>query len=189
MTSAPTDPPILTTPRLLLRPASPAHGPALLDYYCANRSHLQPWEPARPASFYTLDAMAQRLAAMQAQNAAGQALHCLLFEHNHDSVIGDCNATNIVRGVFQACHLGFSLARPYEGQGLMRECLTTVIAHLFNDLGLHRIMANYRPENQRSARLLRSLGFEQEGLARAYLKINGVWTDHVLTSLIHPEER
>ena len=67
----------------------------------------------------------------------------------------------------------------------MHEALTAAIAHVFNAMQLHRIMANYRPQNERSARLLARLGFEPEGEARAYLKINGVWADHVLTALIN----
>ena len=34
-----------------------------------------------------------------------------------------CNFTNIVRGPFQACTLGFSVAKAREGEGLM----TTVV--------------------------------------------------------------
>ena len=67
----------------------------------------------------------------------------------------------------------------------MREALTSAITYIFDEIGLHRIMANIRPENVRSARLLERLRFEREGLARSYLKINGVWADHVLTSLIN----
>ena len=67
----------------------------------------------------------------------------------------------------------------------MYEALAAAIPHVFANLGLHRVMANYRPENVRSGRLLQRLGFEREGLARSYLKINGVWTDHVLTSVIN----
>jgi ribosomal-protein-alanine N-acetyltransferase len=44
-------------------------------------------------------------------------------------------------------------------------------------------MANYRPQNERSARLLERLGFTREGLAKDYLFIDGAWRDHVLTSL------
>jgi len=54
---------------------------------------------------------------------------------------------------------------------------------------LHRIMANYRPENERSARVLSGLGFQQEGFARSYLKINGEWADHVLTALVNPDQQ
>jgi ribosomal-protein-alanine N-acetyltransferase len=47
-------------------------------------------------------------------------------------------------------------------------------------------MANYRPENLRSARLLARLGFIQEGYARDYLFIDGAWRDHVLTARLNP---
>jgi ribosomal-protein-alanine N-acetyltransferase len=53
---------------------------------------------------------------------------------------------------------------------------------------LHRVMASYRPDNARSGRLLENLGFEREGLAKAYLKIDGQWADHVLTSLVNPKD-
>jgi ribosomal-protein-alanine N-acetyltransferase len=46
-------------------------------------------------------------------------------------------------------------------------------------------MANYKAENQRSVQLLTRLGFEIEGKARAYLKINGECRDHILASLIN----
>jgi len=46
-------------------------------------------------------------------------------------------------------------------------------------------MAGYLPHNERSGKLLDRLGFEKEGLARKYLKINGRWEDHLLTSLIN----
>lgn len=100
-------------------------------------------------------------------------------------MVGECNFTNIVRGPFQACHLGFSVAERFEGRGLIREALTPAISYIFEQVGLHRVMASYRPENIRSARLLERLGFEREGLARSYLRINGVWADHVLTSLVN----
>jgi ribosomal-protein-alanine N-acetyltransferase len=48
-------------------------------------------------------------------------------------------------------------------------------------------MANYMPENERSANLLKKLGFEREGFARSYLKIAGRWRDHVLNSLLNPD--
>ncbi|WP_330218163.1 GNAT family N-acetyltransferase [Robbsia andropogonis] len=66
----------------------------------------------------------------------------------------------------------------------MYEALSPVIEFAFDEYELHRLMANYRPENIRSGRLLERLGFEIEGRARSYLKINGAWADHVLTSRI-----
>ncbi|KAF1043271.1 MAG: putative ribosomal N-acetyltransferase YdaF [Herbaspirillum frisingense] len=177
----------LTTPRLLLRGAGPDDAAALLAYRLRNRDHLQPWEPARPAAFHTLAATRQRLEEQAAQMQRGQALHLMLAPvSDPGTVIGECNFTNIVRGPFQACHLGFSIDAGAQGQGLMHEALTRALAYCFEALRLHRVMANHLPDNLRSARLLARLGFEQEGLARAYLHINGAWADHVLTSLINP---
>ncbi|MGF6790205.1 RimJ/RimL family protein N-acetyltransferase [Paraburkholderia sp. 35.1] len=51
--------------------------------------------------------------------------------------------------------------------------MSNAIDHVFSTLQLHRVTANYRPDNLRSARLLERLGFENEGLARAYPKIDG----------------
>jgi len=103
-------------------------------------------------------------------------------------VLGVCNFTQIARGTMQSCHLGYALAANHEGQGLMREALTAAIDYLFLELELHRIMAGYMPHNERSAGLLARLGFEIEGHARQYLRIDGKWQDHVLTALINPFE-
>jgi ribosomal-protein-alanine N-acetyltransferase len=71
----------------------------------------------------------------------------------------------------------------------MSEALRAGIAYVFETLGFHRIQANHLPANERSARLLRRLGFSVEGYARDYLYINGAWRDHVLTSLTSPRPR
>ncbi|MBN3763667.1 GNAT family N-acetyltransferase [Burkholderia sp. Ac-20365] len=175
----------ISTARLKLVPAHEQFVQELQQYAIENRAHLQPWEPLRSETFFEAESVAQRLCAMAHANTSGHALHLLLISLETGEMVGECNFTNIVRGPFQACHLGFSLAKRFEGQGLMREALMPAISYIFNQIGLHRVMANYRPENVRSAQLLKRLGFEREGLARSYLKINGVWTDHVLSSLIN----
>ncbi|MBN3820848.1 GNAT family N-acetyltransferase [Paraburkholderia sp. Se-20369] len=182
----PPAPPPLDTGRLLLRPAHRAHAPALLAYAIDNRAHLAPWEPSRPESFYTLTSFEMRLKSMEDNIASGRALHLLAFAKDDDRLVGECNFTQIAPEPFLACHLGFSIAHDREGQGLMRECLETAIRYVFDELGLHRVMANHRPDNTRSAQLLTRLGFEREGFARGYLRIGGAWADHVLTALTNP---
>jgi|SRR5471032_124058 len=184
----------LITERLLLKSPTPDDAAKLLAFRIATREHLQRWEPARSDAFYTLAAVESQLRDMLQQIRNQSAVHWLLHarqqqeQQGESKIIGACSFTNIVRGPFQACHLGFSLAHEYEGQGLMHEALQAAIADIFNHHGLHRIMANYQPHNQRSGQLLTRLGFEREGLARAYLHINGAWADHVLTSLINPQQ-
>ena len=181
-------PDLLETPRLLLRPAGEVHAAAVLAYCENNRAHLAPWEPLRASSYYTLEATAQRLRDAGEQMAAGQALHWLVFARETDALIAQASFTDIARGVFQACYLGFSIARSHQGKGLMQEALGVAIEDAFTREGLHRVMASHRPENLRSAALLARLGFEREGFARAYLKIAGEWADHVLLAKINPVE-
>jgi len=47
-----------------------------------------------------------------------------------------------------------------------------------------RSLLRYSHYNEPSRRLLLRVGFQNEGLARAYLKINGVWRDHLLFGML-----
>lgn len=161
----------------------------LLKYRVRNRERLAPWEPLRYSSYYTNNECRNALEANQLGFSQGKSI-CLWGIHNDTSdLVGSCNFTNIVRGPFQACFLGFSVDADYEGGGYMQEMLEPAITYVFEVTGLHRVMANYMPSNIRSAHLLKKLGFEQEGFARSYLKINGRWEDHVLTARVNPVHR
>lgn len=138
----------------------------------------------RDPGYFSVDNARARTLLQVASMDDGEALLLLLLDPDDGEVLGRCSYTNIVRGVFQACHLGFSLAAAAQGRGLMARALRVANRYCFEQLGLHRIMASHLPRNARSERLLESLGFEKEGYARAYLKIAGVWEDHVLRALV-----
>ncbi len=82
--------------------------------------------------------------------------------------------------------MGYSLAETEQSKGYMTEALQAAIQYVFQELNMHRIMANYMPHNQRSGNVLKRLGFVVEGYARDYLLIKGQWQDHILTSLTNP---
>jgi ribosomal-protein-alanine N-acetyltransferase len=180
--------PRIESERVALRIGRNGDAPALLAYINRNRDYHQRWEPRVRESFFTLE-MQRRVIARRIEDfERGEAACFLMFERADDGgiVIGRCNFTEIVRGPFQACYLGYSVDRNYEGKGYMSETLRAAIDWVFGELRLHRIMANHRPENERSGRLLQRLGFVREGYARDYLFIDGEWTDHVLTALTNP---
>lgn len=104
-----------------------------------------------------------------------------------DTLICHIQVSNIVRGVLYAAQIGYKIDQNFEGRGLMSEAVQLVIDWLFSELNLHRIIANYQPENLASARLLSRLGFQIEGFAKDYLYLDGEWKDHVLTALINPD--
>jgi [ribosomal protein S5]-alanine N-acetyltransferase len=114
--------------------------------------------------------------------AARMALHenCafLLCRRSPEAILGVVNITNIVRGSFQSGYLGYYAFSGHEGQGFMREGLQLVLRHAFKSLKLHRLEANIQPGNLRSIGLVKSCGFQKEGLSKAYLKVGGRWRDH-----------
>ena len=177
-----------TLERYALRPLASDDVELINRYEKTNREHLRPWEPQRDEQYFTLENAETRVELQVASMQAGDAVFFLLLEPESGELLGRCNYTNIVRGVFQACHLGFSLAASAQGRGLMNKSLQVTNRYCFEHMGLHRIMASHLPGNVRSERLLESLGFEREGYARAYLKIAGVWEDHTLRSLINPRD-
>jgi ribosomal-protein-alanine N-acetyltransferase len=94
------------------------------------------------------------------------------------ALAGVVNVNAIIRGAFQNAFLGYYALSPYEGRGYMRQGITKVIERAFGEHGLHRVEANIQPANERSAGLIRSLGFRHEGHSPRYLKIGGEWRDH-----------
>jgi len=95
--------------------------------------------------------------------------------------------SQIVRGIFLSTYLGYSLDGEYINKGYMTEALEAGISYVFSELRLHRIEANVMPRNGASLKVLEKLGFQKEGLARKYLKINGVWEDHVHMTLLNED--
>jgi ribosomal-protein-alanine N-acetyltransferase len=174
----------ITTERTLIRMVEPADASRLLRYRVHNRDHLAPWEPLRDTSYYTLAHCTQTLADSREAVRFDRAYPFFVLDLAGNEIMGCFTFANVVRGAFQACHLGYSIAVHRQGQGVMRESLAVALDWAFSELDLHRIMANYMPRNERSAQLLQRLGFEQEGYAKRYLQIAGVWEDHVLTSRI-----
>lgn len=88
-------------------------------------------------------------------------------------LVGRVNVAGIIGGRYRGATIGYDAFDPYAGRGLFSEGLAQVLAACFtaapNGLGLHRIEANVQPANQRSARVLRRLGFAREGFSPDYL--------------------
>ncbi len=179
---------VLSTERLTLTLPTHDAAPRFVAYYEANREFHKRWDPPRPEGFYTVDYWAQRLSMgrLDYQDDTSMRLAFFLASDPEGPVVGTANFSSFVRGPFQACRLGYGLGQEFEGQGYMAEALREALRHVFEDLGLHRVEANYVPTNTRSANLLRRLGFSVNGYARDYLYIGGQWSDHVLTSLTSP---
>jgi [ribosomal protein S5]-alanine N-acetyltransferase len=179
---------VIESARLLLTLPDPKKAEAARDFHTQNWPHLKRWFPPIPPGFETVAYWQAN--AEQSRDAFTQGSMVRLWmapKAAPDKVIGTIGYSQIFRGPFCNCVLGYQIARDFEGQGLMRESLVASIRYMFEQQKLHRIAANYRPENARSGRLLASLGFQIEGFGKRYLYIDGDWRDHVLTSLTNDQ--
>ena len=183
--------PTLRTSRLLLTIPGPECAPQYARFCLDNADFLQPWqgpffEREFQASFWS-DALRRRTEAFHADQRYSFGIFAKSAGVS-GPLLGYCSFSEIIRGRLQSCYLGYALAENAQGRGLMTEALRVAIAYMFGEARLHRIMANYMPRNERSAKLLGRLGFAVEGAAKKYLYINGAWQDHVMTALVNPRE-
>jgi RimJ/RimL family protein N-acetyltransferase len=87
-------------------------------------------------------------------------------------------------GAWRLPEIGFLLAHDLHGQGLMREALEAVIAHLFATHPLERITAETDPRNAASIGLLTRLGFRETHRAERTLLWRDEWCDSVYFELV-----
>ncbi|HTA37744.1 MAG TPA: GNAT family N-acetyltransferase [Candidatus Acidoferrales bacterium] len=182
--------PVIETARLSLFIPGPNDAARCVRFNRDNEAFLKPWEPPMNARSFEPIAIADWRSRAVTEAKAGTGFSFALVARGVGSdspILGWCNFTNVIRGIFQACFLGYKLDERSQGQGYMTEALGAAIDYLFSEQRLHRIQANYMPHNQKSAAVLRRLGFTVEGTARNYLFIGGQWRDHVLTSLVNPD--
>lgn len=159
--------------------------------WSALRAHshafLQPWEPTWPGDDLTRAAYRRRIAAYTRDIEMGQGFPFFVFRAEDDVLVGGITLSNVRRGVAQSATLGYWIGQPYARRGHTLAGVRAVCRFAFNKLDLHRVEAACLPTNEPSKNLLLRAGFSLEGRARAYLKINGAWRDHLLFGLVREE--
>ena len=169
--------------------------PAMGDYAAwaelraMSRQHLTVWEPQWARDELSRSAFRRRLRQYQRELREDQGYAFLIFRHAGQVLIGGLSISNVRRGVAQAASVGYWIGAPYVGRGHMTDAVKAVLPFAFATLGLHRLEAACLPHNLPSTRVLEKAGFKREGVARRYLKINGVWQDHDLFALLQDDAR
>ena len=171
---------------VLLRTPRAADYAAWSELRGQSRDYLQPWEPAWPEDDLGRAAYRRRLAIYERERELGNAWPFFIFDRD-DRLIGGITLSNVRRGVAETGTVGYWIGRPHAGKGLATAAVSVLRRYAFIDLKLHRLEAACVPHNHASRRVLEKSGFRLEGQARAYLKINGVWADHLLFGLLSQE--
>jgi len=165
--------PAIETARLTLR--LPRHG----DYaaWAALRrdseDFLKPWEPTWAQDHLTRSAFAARVFWAGRAQAQGSALALFLIRRADGALLGAVTLDNIRRGPAQTATLGYWIGAACARQGYMAEAVDAVIGHAF----------------ARMDNLLERSGFQCEGVAQAYLQIDGRWRNHVLYARLRADRR
>jgi ribosomal-protein-alanine N-acetyltransferase len=150
----------------------------------ASRNFLVPWEPTWAQDETSRGSYRYKL-RRYAEDARDDRAHALfVFRDADDALVGGVTLSNIRRGVAQMASLGYWAGQAFAGQGYITAAVRAVVRHAFEDLDLHRVEAACQPDNMASRRVLEKAGFTQEGAAKAYLKINGRWRDHLLFGIV-----
>ncbi len=190
--SAPPNPafnPVLVHDPVILRPGMAVDYPAWLALREKSRAHLTEWEESWTAEQATFSAFKRRLRNYERDARRGAGLSLLVFRIEDNAMVGGATLTNIRYGASRSGLLGYWIGAPFVRQGYGAAAVAAMKAHAFDRLGLNRIVAACQPGNVASRKLLDRSGFACEGLARDYLKINGVWRDHHIYAMTAADYR
>ena len=88
-------------------------------------------------------------------------------------LIGGIGFRGFEPGKSHRAEIGYWLAKPYWGQGIMANAAKLASDFAFKELGLVRITANVFLFNMGSCRVLEKAGFQLEGILRKHYKKDG----------------
>lgn len=162
---------------IIVKNFTPDCAEELLDYYIKNKDHLNDFEPSREKSFYTYEVQKHILLEEYKHLMSGSGIDLGIYKN--EQLIGKVKVSNIVQGVFKSGIIGYSMDKDFQGNGYMKEAVKLVLDYVEDELELHRIEASVLTNNEKSKSVLKACGFEELGLNKKYLFINGAWRDHV----------
>lgn len=142
-----------------------------------NRAHLAPWDPPRPAEFWTEAGQRRRIELEL--DAVAQGRLAVWVVGAGELVVGRVALNNVVHGPFRSASLGYWVDAAHTGRGVATWATERVCAEALR-MGLHRVEAGTMLHNAASQAVLRRCGFTQFGTAERYLFIAGAWQDHHL---------
>jgi RimJ/RimL family protein N-acetyltransferase len=92
-------------------------------------------------------------------------------------LIGGCGLDGFQIGKSHRAEIGYWLAKPFWGRGIMTAVVRRVCEFAFAEFGIVRITAHVFAHNLASARVLEKAGFQQEGYLRKHDLKDGRYLD------------
>lgn len=165
-------------PSLQLIPPSPDVADELLRFETENRAFFEARINGRPANYYSPQGVRAAI-DLAVKEAAEDKGYQFLIRTEAGELVGRVNLIGVRRTHFQMADLGYRMAESACGKGYASEAVRLVLERAFGELGLKRIEANARVENEGSVRVLLRNGFTQFGRSSKSFELGGVWHDRL----------
>ena len=173
--------PILSTPRLRLRPFRIGDADAMHACF-AEPEAMRFWDH----TVYTKRVDTERTIRRFVRSRPSSGLFWAVADAETDGCLGMVNYHDAYSPGRRAT-IGYLIDPAYQRQGIATEAVSALLDHCFGTLGLHRIQAFIHPESIGSRRLVEALGFRCEGLLRDNLRVGDAWRDDMLYALLGNE--
>ncbi|MEP6635488.1 MAG: GNAT family protein [Acidobacteriota bacterium] len=108
----------------------------------------------------------------------------LAIREGQGKLIGVVSADNLDPGNTHKAEIGYWLAKPFWGKGIMTDAVGTFVRYAFEQLQLLRLTAHVFEFNVGSARVLERNGFKLEGRLRRHFRKDGELLDARLYGLL-----
>ena len=174
---------LLETTRLRLRRFTEADLPTLLAYRrdpeTRRFQNFGEWTEQDQRDFLSGAQMAEL-------DALGKGLQIAVALRETDALIGDVYVR--IPDAEQA-EIGYTFDPAQHGQGYATEAVSGLFTYLFDELGLHRIVAICAVDNTRSYALMERIDMRREARMQQSYRYNGVWCDEFAYAMLNEDWR
>ena len=178
----------IETERLVIRCYDPEDAPLLKEAVDSSIDHLLPWMPWARFEPQSLDEKVELLRGFRSRFDADEDYPYGVFAPDESRQIGGAGLHR--RGGEGSLEIGYFIRADSIGQGLATE-VSAVLARVgIEKCGVERIDIQVDPENERSLRIPRKLGFGHEAILRRRLEPKengGLRRDSILFTLLAEE--
>lgn len=109
-----------------------------------------------------------------------------ILDINRNIIIGDC-AIKLRAEDGRIGEIGMTISHLEQQKGYAKETLMAILAYLFNDIKLHRVVEVMDAENVAAIKLMESIGFRKEGHFIENVFFKGKWGDECQYAMLRVE--
>ncbi len=147
-----------------------------------NREWLSPWEATIPQSgeesYSQLPSFFEMVKILNHEARNGRSFSFAIWHGSQ--LVGQITLGGVMYGAMRGGHIGYWIDRNFANRGFTTQAVEILTRYAFEELKLHRVEINLRPENASSRRVAEKAGYIFEGERPRYLHIDGQWRDHIV---------